>query len=244
MNAFEISLLKSYESRLTYAVNDYNVNDCFISFKFPVKENTIEIPLFFSDILYDVIYSILTKISSNNIKNISYILPSVVTTSPKKTFKGAYNNRPKRLEELYKIIIGTELYYLGSSFILDKDFKLLMCLTLDINYNDIRLSLIEAGHTISCTPKCLVDYSVITNPTLVNKGIINNIIKIFSTHDLLNYLHTFQFTTPKAKIIIEDLSYIVNKAIKPENMDLDKNLNNFLLDNIESIISNPRFVCL
>lgn len=236
MSGFKLSLLNSFDKIIRTEKRVYDINNSSIAFRFPIVGSMIEIPLFFrSDV-----NTIIERINNiNNIKSITYPLPNIKYSFTRKTFKGAYNCRPDSIEEIYKILVGTELYYFGSSFILDKDFNLLMCLTVSIDkYECIPSD--SVYNLIPAIPKCYIDYSVLHNSTLVNKGILNSIIKTFSSNDII-YSTIFKLKSRKVKIIIDDLNSVVVRAAKPLNIDMDKDINSFLSNNIETVLSNPNF---
>lgn len=236
MSSFELSLLNSFNKIIRTEERVYDINNSSIAFRFPIVGNIIEIPLFFRSNINTIIEGIN---NINNIKSITYPLPNIKYSSTRKTFKGAYNCRPNSIEEIYKILVGTELYYFGSSFILDKDFNLLMCLTVSIDKYEYT-PLDDFYCSIPVIPKCYIDYSVLHNSTLVNKGILNSIIKTFSSNDIIDST-IFNLKSRKVKIIIDDLNSVVVKAAKPLNLDMDKDINSFLSNNIETILSNPNF---
>lgn len=233
MSSFNLSLLNSFNKILRTEKKVYDINNPFIAFRFPIIGNIIEIPLFYRSNINTIIERI------DNVKSITYPLPNIKYSFDRKTFKGAYNARPNSIEEIYKILIGTEFYYFGSSFILDKNFNLLMCLTVSIDkYECVPLDTLY--NLIPVIPKCYIDYSILYKSTLVNKGILNNIIKTFSSDDIIDST-IFNLKSKRVKIIIDDLNSIVVKATKPLNLDMNKDINSFLSNNVETILSNSDF---
>jgi len=144
---------------------------------------------------------------------------------------------PTHRVRLLKATNGSDdnIYYGNRGIVLDKDFKVLMCLYLTADYDEENKRW-KYGQPVLKVSSWVFEYP----QEFMSKAIIQKIIPLCMKPCSI-YNNENQFTSaaqPRCKVIIDDYSKLVVKPAKPSpNHCSNEVLNQVLLDNINEILS-------
>lgn len=220
-----------------------------ISLKIDLSKNEFIVPEFACQHFYEVFNNRFNS-GNNRIRNYDdgniINIPLVVRRAEyKRSFDSIihsfFNEVPNRTqyEHLLKITTNKgEVYYGNRGFILDKDFNpvIIYGVKCSIEKNELNKDVFHVNELV-----LNINNNIFINKDIVSKNIIKKLIPDSFIYDY--HYYNFQNTYYEIKkgmnkhptIIINDMNdYIYKPSMPPLNMD--ESINDFLIDNLETII--------
>lgn len=237
MDNFTTSLLSSFTIRpYQHYYGNVEFNHA-LAIVFPVIDDYIIIPTIYTKDARRIKERINTDKRKGIInRTITYPLPFVRNADERKTFKGICNNYFFNNKIMYKIKVQEEYYYMTRGCIFDNNFNLLLCLALKVSLKT------STSDKVAFAPICYINKTVFNENNLINKGIINYIIKSFTNNTIINGNVDYAVAKDYTDIIIKDLSDIMIKPMLPVTYDLNT-INNYLKTNVNLLSSTSNYIC-